>query len=185
MSEAVEPSDTYSRKFGAGVLTVFVMVILATANVYTNLAPTLSSAQQSALLSGLASVLIVLLISFAFVAVIVGRESLSALRTLAAQARRLEQGEFDASLATNRDDEIGDTYRAMAAMRDSIDADREPGDRDAVLAEYCETMTELQNGARGRRLDESVDDPQLAELALRVNEFLDRYEKETEFQPDQ
>jgi len=183
MSEVAESSSTYSRKFGMGLLTIVVMAALATGNVYTNLAPTLSDAQQAALLSGLVSVLLVVGIALAFVSVVVGRESLSALQILSTQARKLERGQFDASLGTNRDDEIGDTYRAMAAMRDSIDADRAPGNHEQVLAAYSRTTSAILDGERGVRLDEDVDDPQLAELAMRVNELADEYEKAAEPHP--
>jgi HAMP domain-containing protein len=183
MSEVAESSGTYSRKISMGLLTIVAMVVLAVANVYTNLAPSLADDQQSALLSGLVSVLLVLGIALAFVSVVVGRESLSALQILSTQARKLERGRFDASLGTNRDDEIGDTYRAMAAMRDSIDAERAPGNHEEVLAEYSRTTSAILDGERGVRLEENVDDPQLAELAMRVNELADEYEKASEPTP--
>jgi len=180
MSAATERSGSYSRIFGVGAVLVLVLVTLAVVNVYTNLAPEIGGPQQSMLLSGLVTVLLVITVALLFVATIIGRERTAAVETLAAQARRIEQGEFDVELATNRTDEVGDIYRALAVLRDSEQLDRQQGVSAEVVAQYCETAAEISNGDDDSRLEENVDDPQLAELAMRFNEILDQRKRDAE-----
>jgi len=49
-----------------------------------------------------------------------------------------------------------------------------------VVAQYCETAVEISNGNDDSRLEENVDDPQLAELAMRFNEILDQRKRDAE-----
>ena len=178
MSTATDRSGSYGRMFGAGAVLVLALVALAVVQVYTNFAPEIDSSQQSMLLSGLVSVLLVVAIALAFVATIVGRERTAAIETLAAQARQIEQGELDVDLATNRTDDVGDIYRALAVLRDSQQLDRQRGPSEQVVAQYCETIAKISDGSDGHRLDENVEDPQLAELAMRFNEILDQRERD-------
>jgi len=180
MSAATERSGSYGRTFGAGAVLVLALAALAVVNVYTNMAPEVTGSQQSMLLSGLVSILLVVAIALVFVATIIGRERTAAVATLAAQARRIEQGELDIDLATNRTDDVGDIYRALAVLRDSQQVDQQGGTAEAVVAQYCETAAEISNGDDDRRLDEDVEDPQLSELAVRFNEILDQRERDVE-----
>lgn len=178
MSQPTGSSGTYSRRFGIGVVIVVALVVLASTNVYTNLAPNLSAGQQDALLSGLATVVLVLIIGLVFISAIVGRESLTALRSLSKKARRMERGEFDVALPTNRDDELGDISRAMSAMCDAVAAEQEGDNVDAQLREYRDTIDAIANGAHSRRLDEEATSGEVAELAASINELVDQTESE-------
>ena len=180
MSVATERSGSYGRAFGAGAVLVLALVALAVVNVYTNLAPEVAGSQQSMLLSGLASILVVAVIALIFVAAIIGRERIAAVETLAAQARRIERGELDVDLATNRTDDVGDVYRALALLRDSEQLERQRGVPEEVIEQYCETAAEISDGNDQRRLEEDVEDPQLSELAMRFNEILDQREPDVE-----
>jgi len=180
MSAVTERSSSYGRTFGVGAVLVLVLATLAAVNVYTNLAPEMGSSQQSMLLSGLVAILLVVTVALLFVATIIGRERTAAVATLAAQARQIEQGELDIDLATNRTDDVGDIYRALAVLRDSEQLDRQRGVSAEVVAQYCETAAEISNGDDDSRLEENVDDPQLAELAMRFNEILDQRKRDAE-----
>lgn len=180
MSATTKGGGSYARIFGAGGMLVLTLVALAVVNVYTSLAPEIGGSQQSMLLSGLVSILVVAGVALLFVATIIGRERTAAVETLAAQARRIEQGELDVDLATNRTDDIGDISRAFAVLRDSQQLDRQQGTSEQVIAQYCETAAEISNGNDSHRLQEDVEDPQLAELAMRFNEILDQRERDVE-----
>lgn len=178
MSEAIKRSGSYGQVFWAGTLMVLVLAGLSAANVYTNIAPVIAESQRSMLFSGLVSILLVVAIALAFVITIVIRERAAAVETLAAQARRIEQGDFDIDLATNRTDDIGDISRVLAALRDSEQLDRQQEPPKEIVAQYCETVGQIANGSNDRRLDEDVDDPELSELAVQFNEVLNQREQE-------
>jgi methyl-accepting chemotaxis protein len=178
MSQISASRGKYGRRFGIGIGIVVALVALASANLYTNLAPELSAGQQQALQSGLATVFLVLVVGLAFVSAIVGRESLAALRSVSEQARRLESGEFDAELPTNRDDELGDISRSLSAMRDVIANERDG--RNERLRRYSEMIEALAEGESTEPLDESAPEPELAELAASINRLADRMERRNE-----
>lgn len=178
MSAVTKRGSSYGRIFGTGAVLVLALATVAVVNVYTNLAPEIVDTQRSMLLSGLVSIVVVVAIALAFVATIIGREQTAAVETLAAQARQIEQGELDVDLTTNRTDDVGDIYRALAVLRDSQQLDRQQGTTDRVVAQYCETAAEISNGNEDSRLNEDVEDPQLAELAMRFNEILDQQERD-------
>lgn len=176
--------STYAVRFGIGLVALVALVTAAVAHVYTNIAPSLSSAEQSALLSGAATVLVALLVGVTFLAASVGREGLAALRVLAERARRLEEGEFDVELETNRDDEFGEVYRAFAEMRSGVErraereerAERREEQLERCTAEWSARMDAVASGDLSQRLDEDVDDPDLASLARSFNRMMDHLE---------
>lgn len=178
MSQSSASRGTYGRRFAVGIAIVVGLVALASGNLYTNLAPDLSGSQRQALLSGLTTVILVLVVGLVFVSAIVGRESLSAVQSLAGQARRLESGEFDVALPTNRDDELGDISRSMSAMRDAVANERDG--RNERLRRYSEAIEALASGDTTQRLDETAPDPELAELAANINRLADRLDDDTE-----
>jgi methyl-accepting chemotaxis protein len=181
MPEASRSRTRYTRKFGIGTVLVIGAIAVAALNVYTNLAPRLTASLQADLLSGIVTIVIVLLIGVLFLAASVGREALSALQIVATRARQLEEGDFDTRLETNRDDEFGEVYRALAAFRDGTEG------RTEVINEAVERERELENAAGewsaqmdavasgdfSQRLDENVDDPNLAAIAASFNEMMD------------
>lgn len=178
MARRSDSSGKYGRRFGIGIAIVVGLAVVASANVYTNLAPELSASQQGALLSGLTTVVLVLVVGVVFVSAIVGRESLTALRTLAAQAQNLEAGEFEEDLPTNRDDELGDISRALAALRDAVANERDG--RNERLRRYSDTISAIAEGDTDQRLEEDVPEPELAELATSINQLADQVDGRTE-----
>lgn len=63
---------------------------------------------------------------------LLGYTTVRDLRTLSEKTREVEQGNYDISLATDRGDEIGDAYRSVESMRDT-------------LAEHIEQVTLVEN----------------------------------------
>lgn len=177
---------TYAVRFAVGIAALVVLVVAAAANLYTNLAPSLSPAQRADLLSGVATVLVVLLVGVIILATSVGREALSALGVLAERARRLEDGEFDVDLETNRNDEFGEVYRALAEMRSGVERRAERERRaesraeqvDRYAAEWTAQMDAVASGDLSQRFDEDVDDPELASLARSFNQMMETLEAE-------
>jgi len=177
---------TYAVRFAVGIGAVVVLVAAAAVNLYTNLAPSLSPAQRADLLSGVVTVLVVLLVGVTFLAASFGREALSALEILSERARRLEGGEFDVELETNRDDEFGEVYRALAEMQSGVERraqrEREAETREEQIerytAEWSARMDAVASGDLSQRFDEDVDDPELASLARSFNQMMDRLETE-------
>lgn len=163
-----------------------VLVAAAAVNLYTNLAPSLTPAQRADLLSGVATVIVVFAVGVVFVAASVGREGLSALRVLAERARRLEDGEFDVELETNRDDEFGEVYRALAEMRGGVERRAERERRaeakneqvERYAAEWAARMDAVGSGDFSQRFEEDVEDPELASLARSFNRMMDNLEAE-------
>jgi len=131
-------------------------------------------------------VLVVLLVGVTFLAASVGREGLAALQILSERARRMEDGEFDIELETNRDDEFGEVYRALAEMRSGVERqaqrEREAETREEQIeryaAEWSARMDAVASGDLSQRFDEDVDDPELASLARSFNQMMDRLETE-------
>jgi methyl-accepting chemotaxis protein len=177
---------TYATRFGVGIAVLAVLVTAAAVNLYTNLAPSLSPAQRADLLSGVATVLVVFAVGVVFLAASVGREGLSALHVLAERARRLEDGEFDVELETNRDDEFGEVYRALAEMRSGVERRAERERRaearneqvERYAAEWAARMDAVASGDLSQRFEEDVDDPELASLARSFNQMMDGLEAE-------
>jgi len=177
---------TYGLRFAVGIAALVVLVAAASVNLYTNLAPSLSPAQRADLLSGVVTVLVVLLVGVTFLAASVGREGLAALQILSERARRMEDGEFDIELETNRDDEFGEVYRALAEMRSGVERqaqrEREAETREEQIeryaAEWSARMDAVASGDLSQRFDEDVDDPELASLARSFNQMMDRLETE-------
>lgn len=120
MSTERRQTGNYGLKFiGAGAVLV-IGVTAAMVNLYLNLSPALSESAQSQLLSGLVTILLVLLIGIIFISAAFIRETVISLRTLADRARQIEDGELDTELEANRNDEFGEVYRALSSLRDGL-----------------------------------------------------------------
>ncbi|SDG33629.1 HAMP domain-containing protein [Halorientalis regularis] len=182
MPEASRSRTRYTTKFGIGAILVVGAIVVAALNVYTNLAPRLDGSLQADLLSGIVTIVIVLLIGVLFLAASVGREAMSALQIVAARARQLEEGDFDTRLETNRDDEFGEIYRALAAFRDGTEGRTEVIDEavererelENAAGEWSAQMDAVASGDLSQRLDENVDDPNLAAIAESFNKMMEK-----------
>ena len=173
---------SYVTKFGLGVAVVLTLVVATAANLYTELAPQLDAAARARLLSGLASLLFVLVVGLALVAATTGRESLTSLRTLSDRAERMERGDLDVDLSTTKTDEVGRLYAAFDGMRDVLrtrieDAERQNRRLQSNAASYSDTMGAIADGDLARRLDENVDEPVMATLAADFNDMMDQIER--------
>lgn len=186
MSGISRSRSTYTTKFGIGIVVLVGVVSAAAVNLYTDLAPELTASQRAKLLSGIATIVVVLVVGVVFVAAAVGREALSALRVLAERARRVEEGDNDVELETNRNDEFGEVYRALAAMQSGV----ERRDEQVASAETKQQLVEryanewaaqidaVASGDLSQRLDEEIDDRDLATLATSFNRLMDRLDGE-------
>lgn len=182
MSGISRSRSTYATKFGIGIVVLVGVVTAAAVNLYTNLAPDLTAAQQAELLSGIATIVVVLVVGVVFIAAAVGREALSALRILAERARELEEGDYGVELETNRNDEFGEVYRALAEMRSGVENRDEQVERAETKTEQVERYANewaaridaAANGDLSQRLDEDVDDRDLATLAASFNRLMEQ-----------
>jgi methyl-accepting chemotaxis protein len=173
---------SYVTKFGLGVAVVLALVVATAANLYTELAPQLDAAARARLLSGLASLLFVLVVGLALVVATTGRESIASLRTLSDRAERMERGDLDVDLSTAKTDEVGRLYAAFDGMRDVLrtrieDAERQNQRLQSNAAAYSDTMGAIADGDLARRLDENVDEPVMATLAADFNDMMDQIER--------
>jgi methyl-accepting chemotaxis protein len=176
--------STYATKFAVSTVVLVGVVAAACVNLYTNLAPELSAEQRATLLSGIATIVVVLVVGLVFIAAAVGREALSALRVLAERARELEEGDYDVDLETNRNDEFGEVYRALAEMRSGVESRDEQVDRaetktqqvERYANEWAARIDAAASGDLSQRLDEDVNDRDLATLAESFNRLMDRLE---------
>jgi len=113
-------TGSYGLKFIAAGALLIIGVTAAMVNLYITLSPVLSDSAQSQLLSGLVTILLVLLIGLIFISAAFIRETVISLRTLAERARQIEDGELDTELEVNRNDEFGEVYRALSSLRDGL-----------------------------------------------------------------
>lgn len=122
-------TGNYGKKFAAVGLLLLVAVTAASVNLYTNLAPELSSSAQQQLLSGIVTILLILVVGIIFTFAAFIRETLSSLQILAERARQIEEGELDTELEANRNDEFGEVYRALSSLRDGVKSRNQQLDR--------------------------------------------------------
>ena len=86
-------------------------------------------------------------LGFVVVGLTIGRSTVRALDDLAETARELESGNLDASVETDREDEIGRLYGAFGAMRDAI---REQLQEANALAEHLDRKAASYDAAMER-----------------------------------
>jgi methyl-accepting chemotaxis protein len=123
--------------------------------------------------------LLVGLVTLGFVAIglTIGRGTVRALDDLAETARRLEAGELDVSVESDRADEIGRLYEAFGAMRDAIREQlREANDLadhlDRKAAAYDEAMTRAADGDLTVRVDPASDNEAMRKVGQGFNEMV-------------
>ena len=175
-------AGSYVTKFGLGVGIIAVLVLATATNLYTELAPQLDPAARESLLSGLVSLLFVFLIGVVLVASTTGREAIASLRTLSNRAERVQRGDLDVDLTTEKVDEVGRLYESFDGMRDVLrtrieDAEQQNQRLQRDAAAYSETMEAIADGDLSRRLDEDVDEPVMATLAADFNDMMDQLER--------
>jgi len=109
-------------------------------------------------------------------------------RELERKVERIEKGDFDVDLSTDRDDEIGELYASVANMRDALEAslsDAEAAQQrlqrtnrrlERRAEEYGTVMAECADGDLTRRLDTDADNEAMRSIAVSFNEMMDDLE---------
>ncbi|MFB6296938.1 MAG: methyl-accepting chemotaxis protein [Salinirussus sp.] len=162
---------------------------------------------QRSITRNLGLLLLTVVVGFGAIGATIGRNTLRDVRDLAGKANRIEDGDLDVTVETDRRDEIGDLYRAFGNMRDSIRAslrerieEAERAQQEAEQAreeaeqaraeseafsealertaeEYEAVMEACADGDLTRRLDPDVDSDAMAAIAVAFNEMLDEFER--------
>ena len=151
-----------------------------------------AAAMSGLVQSSIVGMVLVSFVSLALIAVVIGRGTASDITALAAAARRLEDGELDVSIETDREDELGDLYRSFDAMRTSLsdrieeaqqahaDAERARHETEELnqhlerkAAEYSQVMEACAEGDLTRRMDPESRSEAMATIAVEFNEMLD------------
>jgi methyl-accepting chemotaxis protein len=109
-------------------------------------------------------------------------------RELERKVERIEKGDFDVDLSTDRDDEIGELYASVANMRDALEAslsDAEAAQQrlqrtnrrlERRAEEYGSVMGACADGDLTRRLDTEADNEAMRSIAVSFNEMMDDLE---------
>jgi methyl-accepting chemotaxis protein len=175
-------SGSYVTKFAVASALAFLALAAVSVELYTTLEPQLSGEQQSELFSGLLALFLVFFVAVGFIATTVGREGFTSLTLLRSKAQQVERGNLDVDLETTKRDELGDLYRAVAAMRDGLRARiQQTRQQNEALqrraTEYSAVMEEVGNGDLSQRLDEDADIEAMARLARDFNQMMDQLER--------
>ena len=142
--------------------------------------------------SSVIGLILLTLVSLAFVGVIVGSNTIVSLRTLAGRADAMASGDLDVELETTRIDEFGTLYDSFDQMRDELRSQiRETEQRreeieatkreieakndalETTAAEYGAVMDAVADGDLTRRLDPDADNEAMADIADSFNRMLD------------
>ncbi|MFC4449637.1 methyl-accepting chemotaxis protein [Halorussus aquaticus] len=117
------------------------------------------------------------LLSLLGVGLVLGRRTVRPLADLRERSERMEQGELDVSLETQRGDEFGRLYAAFASMRDELRDQIETTERlnrhlERKADEYHGVMAECADGDLTRRLDPESDNEAMTAIAEAFNEMM-------------
>ncbi|RLM57018.1 methyl-accepting chemotaxis protein [Halobellus sp. Atlit-31R] len=139
----------------------------------------------SQITSSLLGLILLALVSLAFVGVVVGSNTIVSARYLARRANAMADGELDVDLSTTRTDEFGTLYHAFDEMRDELRSQIQASEEqravierknealETTAAEYGEVMDAVADGDLTRRLDPDTDNEAMAEIAVSFNQMLD------------
>ncbi|MFB6074468.1 MAG: methyl-accepting chemotaxis protein [Haloarculaceae archaeon] len=160
--------------------------------------PTTVFAIRRHISTGLLAVVGAMIVGLGAIGLTIGRSTLASINELAAKARRMDEGDLEVSLQTDRVDEIGDLFGAFAGMRDSLKARIEDAEEaseraqeqqaqaEAAKAEtealvehleskaddYGAVMDETADGDLTQRMDPSEENEAMARIARRFNEMV-------------
>lgn len=146
----------------------------------------------SQITSSVIGLILLTLVSLAFVGVIVGSNTIVSLRTLAGRADAMAGGDLDVELETTRTDEFGTLYNSFDQMRNELRSQiRETEQRreeveatkreleakndalETTAAEYGAVMDAVADGDLTRRLDTDADNEAMADIADSFNRMLE------------
>ncbi|WP_175501330.1 methyl-accepting chemotaxis protein [Halogeometricum limi] len=113
--------------------------------------------------------------------VVVGRNTVFALRDLEEKANELEGGNLDVDVESDRVDEIGQLYDAFGSMRDSLrtriaESKETANHLEAQAGAYSAVMTACADGDLTRRMDPDEDNEAMADIATSFNAMMDELE---------
>jgi methyl-accepting chemotaxis protein len=142
--------------------------------------------------SSVIGLILLTLVSLAFVGVIVGSNTIVSLRTLAHRADAMAGGDLDVDLSTTRTDEFGTLYSSFDQMRRELRSQIEETERkreeveatkreieaknealESTAADYGAVMDAVADGDLTRRLDTDADNEAMADIAVSFNRMLD------------
>ncbi|WP_435179298.1 methyl-accepting chemotaxis protein [Halorussus sp. AFM4] len=117
------------------------------------------------------------LVSLLGVGLVLGRRTVRPLTDLRERSRRMEQGDLDVALETNREDEFGRLYRAFDAMRDELRDQIRTTERlndhlERKADDYREVMEACADGDLTRRMDPESDSEAMTAIAESFNAML-------------
>lgn len=149
-----------------------------------------------------------LLVTFGCAAAIslFGRNTVASIRELAGEARRLEKGDLETTVETERTDELGDLFRAFETMRQSLKREIETSERarrEAEAArrsaeearrkselltdhlerkanEYSEVMQRCANGDLGERVEQRSESDAMEAIGVAFNEMMDDVQEQND-----
>ncbi|MFC6875144.1 methyl-accepting chemotaxis protein [Halobellus marinus] len=135
--------------------------------------------------SSVVGLILLALVSLAFVGVVVGSNTIVSLRHLAARADAMAKGDLDVDLSTTRTDEFGTLYGSFDQMRGELRSQIRETERrkeeieeknralEATAAEYGDVMDAVADGDLTRRLDTDTDNEAMSDIAVSFNQMLD------------
>ena len=135
------------------------------------------------------------IISLGLVGAALGRGTIRPLVALREKTERMEQGDLQVDLSTERRDEIGQLYHGFASMRDSLEEQidavqtaRQEAERERERAEamnrhlvqkadeYSEVMRTCADGDLTGRMDPESENDAMVEIAREFNEMIEEIE---------
>jgi methyl-accepting chemotaxis protein len=125
------------------------------------------------------------LISLGLVGFVLGRQTVTPLSRLRGKVERMEEGNLDVDLRTDRVDEIGRLYGGFDAMRNSLRdqirrTQRTNRHLEEKATEYSEVMRDAAAGDLTRRMDPSAENDAMADVAAEFNEMIAELERTTD-----
>ncbi|RLM59259.1 methyl-accepting chemotaxis protein [Halobellus sp. Atlit-31R] len=121
------------------------------------------------------------LFGFALFGLTFGRSTIGSMRRLRDRAAQLADGDLDATLETNRTDEVADVYDAFSEMRSKLRDRIERSESlsrslEATADEYGTVMDRAADGDLAVRMDADSESEAMAVVATRFNEMMDEME---------
>jgi methyl-accepting chemotaxis protein len=125
------------------------------------------------------------LLSLGLVALVLGRQTVTPLSRLRRKVERMEEGDLDVDLESDRVDEVGQLYAGFASMRDSLRAQirraRETTRHlERKATDYSGVMRAAGDGDLTARMDPESESEAMTEIAEEFNEMIADLERTTE-----
>ncbi|WP_256288268.1 methyl-accepting chemotaxis protein [Halobellus inordinatus] len=121
------------------------------------------------------------LVGFAFFGLTFGRSTIGSMRRLRDRATELANGNLDATLETDRTDEVAAVYDAFDEMRSELRERIERSESlsaslEAKAGEYGDVMDRAADGDLTVRMDTNAENEAMAAIGAQFNEMMDEME---------